>query len=137
MTGRGSVLEGVSEQLMELLERQQAEIDALARAAEDRRSQLAAMLDRLQRDGSSESSMQTLEGLDEVRSWILEHAPTARHEAVTLRLTTYCHLRARQSPGNEADVYVHLRMRIEKREHLIEHGPSGVHHVKPQLRMTQ
>lgn len=84
MTARGSVLEGVSEQLMELLERQQAEIDALARAAEDRRSQLAAMLDRLQRDGSSESSMQTLEGLDEVRRWILEHAADARHEAVAM-----------------------------------------------------
>ena len=62
------------------------------------------------------------------------HAGQARlDEASQIRVE----LSARQSPGNVADVYVHLRMRIEKREHLIEHRPSGVHHVKTQLRMPQ
>lgn len=84
VTSQESTLTEVSVQLVALLARQQCEIEDLARAAAQRQSQLADMMRQMQDSDTKESAMQTLQGLDEVRSWILRYAPNARHEAVAM-----------------------------------------------------
>src|SRR5262245_37598010 len=46
-------------------------------------------------------------------------------------------LSSRNEPIDYSDVDIHLRMGKQKANHLIEHGPSCMHHIQTQLRVSK
>ena len=74
----------LSRRLMTLIEDQQGQIFALATAAEERKLELARLMERIATDSTQASSVRTLHGVEEVRRWLADQQVQTVTEALAM-----------------------------------------------------
>lgn len=74
----------LSERLMTLIQDQQDQIYALASAAEERERQLVQLMERMASGAPHGPAAEVLDGVDEVRAWLVEQQERTTHEALAM-----------------------------------------------------